>query len=271
MIDLKDYREQPDEGLFEKIQRRVAMRRVARTAGIVASVAVVGMAVWFAFSQNATTDQPQQAALVETGTTVTVADNTIAPTIGTVADNAPEQPIATNLAMSIDNTPEVAEITPLEEKAPDCWFSSEELESMIREIEAKMPGEKPAAPTEVAAVSEDTPTSASDVATVEQATESVKAGVQNPHYDNIIWAPNIIIPNGEIEENRVFSIQATSAITEFSLQIFNRRGMRVYSTADPSFRWNAANMPQGAYIWVATFRDTDGRPRREKGSVVVVR
>ena len=49
----------------------------------------------------------------------------------------------------------------------------------------------------------------------------------------------------------------------------------VYSTSDINAAWDAtvggAQVPQGAYVWVATFRDSDGVSRREAGTVTVVR
>ena len=40
-MDLRDYQEMPDQGLFEKIQRRLLLRRVAWWTGIVVAVAAV--------------------------------------------------------------------------------------------------------------------------------------------------------------------------------------------------------------------------------------
>ena len=46
-MDLRDYREMPDEGLFEKIERRVRLRRWTRLGGVVAAVVVLAAgAVW---------------------------------------------------------------------------------------------------------------------------------------------------------------------------------------------------------------------------------
>ena len=46
-MDLRDYREMPNEGLFEKIERRVRLRRLVRVGGVAAAAAVVTVAaVW---------------------------------------------------------------------------------------------------------------------------------------------------------------------------------------------------------------------------------
>ena len=55
-MDLKDYREQPDSGLFEGITRRVRRRRLMRmggaAAGVVAVAAVLCVALWPASEDN---------------------------------------------------------------------------------------------------------------------------------------------------------------------------------------------------------------------------
>ena len=275
MKDLKDYREQPDKGLFEKIQRRLAVRRAMRIGGTVLAGVAVAVVAFNVVSVLALQDRrdvgQQQMAAGESRKAVVMAENTVAPTPEAVTDNAREQIVNTTVAMPLDTTPAVAVATLPEEKAPDSWLGRDELEAMIRQTEALIPGEQPAAQAETVADNDSKTAAVPDENKEKQSTEAVKSSPLNPHYDNIIWTPNVIVPGGEVEENRVFSISASSEITNFSLQVFNRRGMRVYSTVDTDFKWDAAGMPQGAYVWVATFRDTDGHPRQEKGSVVVVR
>lgn len=274
MKDLKDYREQPDKGLFEKIQRRLAVRRAMRIGGTVLAGVAVAVVAFFQFKFSVFSFSESRLLKTETENlnfTAVMAENTVAPTPEAVTDNAREQIVNTTVAMPLDTTPAVAVATLPEEKAPDCWLGRDELEAMIRQTEALMPGEQPAGQAETVADNDGKSAAVPDEEKEKQSTEAVKSSPQNPHYDNIIWAPNVIVPGGEVEENRVFSISASSEITNFSLQVFNRRGMRVYSTVDTDFKWDAAGMPQGAYVWVASFRDTDGHPRQEKGSVVVVR
>lgn len=276
-MNLKDYRETPDEGLFEKIERRLAVRRAARIGGTVlagVAVAVVAFAVVSVLAlQDKREGDQQQLAAVVSQEPVVVAENNVAPATEVVADNAQEQPVRTIELMPIDTTSDVAEATMQEERTPDCWLSTVELEEMIRQVENTLPKEKPQ--PAVAAAPEAKPAEVVEPTPEVQPTENIKSGQPTPHYDNIIWAPNIIVPGGDVEENRTFSIKATSELKNFNLQIFNRGGHRIYNTADPAFRWNGtyngSPVPQGAYVWVATFRDTDGNPRVEKGSVVVVR
>ena len=90
-----------------------------------------------------------------------------------------------------------------------------------------------------------------------------------------LWAPNVIIPDGDQEENRTFSLRFSDEVTGFKLYIFNRNGRQVAYSNDPAYRWDATHsgtrLPQGTYVWVAQFRDSHDRPVQKKGTVTVRR
>ena len=90
-----------------------------------------------------------------------------------------------------------------------------------------------------------------------------------------VWAPNVIIPDGDQEENRTFSLRFSDEVIGFKLYIFNRNGRQVAYSNDPAYRWDATHsgtrLPQGTYVWVAQFRDSHDRPVQKKGTVTVLR
>ena len=98
---------------------------------------------------------------------------------------------------------------------------------------------------------------------------------ENLHEDNLFWTPNIIVPSGDVDANRTFSVKFTSAVSNFHIYIYNRAGHQVYQTSDPSFVWDGTSkgttLPQGAYIWVMKFRDSAGKPHEERGTVTIIR
>lgn len=264
MIDLKDYREQPDDGLFEKIRRRMAVRRALRIGGTalacltVAGIVVAAVSV-FALQDKRSAD-PIAVHLTETDeVAVTMPD----------AETA-DAPVTDAVAAATETNVPALPVTMPETEAISFQEEPSTLAETLRQLMPEPVVVEPVAPRTPASEHHNEAIEDSTVIS-ENGVAAPKAATPQPHYDNIIWAPNIIVPGGEVEENRVFGIEATSTLTQFNLQIFNRRGMRVFSTSDPAFRWDAAQMPQGAYVWVASFRDSDGRPRQEKGTVVVVR
>ena len=95
------------------------------------------------------------------------------------------------------------------------------------------------------------------------------------HEDDLVWAPNVIVPNGDVDDNRTFKLKYSSEVTQFQIFIYNRGGRLVFNSDDPAFTWDGTSrgtaLPQGAYVWVAKFRDSTGHPREEHGTVTIIR
>ena len=213
-MDLRDYREMPDEGLFGKIERRVSMRRWMRIGAVVlAVVAVAGVAVALYPKQTSTIkQQPVQLALAEpqqeelTVMTVEPQPTVMEPVVKVQSEVA---------AASVTPTAEVRE----EEVVYDCVFGNPlPAENPQRVVEDRNPVTVSGAVPEPA-VSEEAP--------VVENTPVEKGGTpapSTPHYDNLLWAPNAIAPAADVDENRVFKVTATSAVSHFHLIIPIRIG-----------------------------------------------
>ena len=269
-MNWKEYTETPDEGQFEAIQKRLRVRRAWRIGGgvaVLAAVAVVA-AVALAPKEEATVSEPEMAVLVEpktiVGDTEEMADNNTAAV--SVATPVPERNVAVELpepqmqmvAVAEPAEMNVATTSPLAVPAvaPRRAVPVTKAEDKGNAQEVQEQGSS----TEAAA-----------------STDAKFGGIEPEpyHEDNLLWAPNIIVPSGDKEENRVFKVIASSELQDFRMHIYNRGGRLVYSTSDIHAAWDATvggtMVPQGAYVWVATFRDSDGVSRREAGTVTVVR
>ncbi|MBR1766900.1 MAG: gliding motility-associated C-terminal domain-containing protein [Bacteroidales bacterium] len=281
MKNLKDYKVQPDEGLFEKIERRVRRRRMARVAGgIGAFCAAAAVGVWVVSAVGPQTDTVEQKPLA----VVQEKPSTEGPVVPT-AEVCPMAPVAAEPAFA----GEAGEELPRPVAAVE-GRSSDEQQPSVAAVAVPTPEAEPqnvAASPSVAAspvANAEVRPAASEAAepqhpgTRTDDAPSVKGSDPSSrpvHYDNIMWAPNIIVPSGDVDENRTFKVKFTSEVSEFRIVIFNRGGRQVFNSTDPAFEWdgtgNGGEMPQGAYVWVAKFRDSDNRPRQEKGTVVIVR
>lgn len=270
-MNLKDYEQMPDEGLFEKIERRLRVRRVLTVAVVTAVVAAVAsVAVWMA--------APHQ-------------DSAAGREIAAERQTLPEQEAATLLPAAEVPATEVApkeRMVAAEPRRTEVNKTEETpvalQEERVRTDEPKQ-GQQPVSPradvkpveTPVAELVPVTPMADSSV-TVPAAAAPAKGGQQveqQPHYDNILWAPNAILPDGDNDRVRQFKVIATSAVTDYRIHIYNRGGRQVYTSTDINAAWDATfdgeRLPQGTYVWVARFRDSDGVVRQEKGTVTVVR
>ena len=276
-MNLKDYEMKPDDGLFEKIQHRLAVRRTLRIGGAalaaVVAVGVAAIALWPKTSvdevamvvaqptESVVSCQPSVASRKwPVGNGQKTDDVDVAKSTSQAVNQSGSQVITNQSADDLSD---------LVQMLPQGLPAIAQLDEAAAEEYAN---QMHCAPVYIGpADAEDT----TSPAIVIQSTKEQKATEPMPHYDNVIWAPNVIIPDGEIDDNRNFVIKATSQITDFKLHIYNRNGRRIYLTSDPQFAWNGTmngvRVPQGAYVWVATFRDSDGVMRQEKGTVTVLR
>lgn len=275
-MDLKDYRVQPDEGLYGKIESRLRRRRMARVgAGVTAACTVVA-GVLLALPGGKAEEAPQ-------------------PMVAQVAEMSAVQQVVPQERQQ--GMPDV-EVVAFKEVVPDC--SVRPVPIAEKEAEVKATAEEPVRSTsEVDAIAQPIvslsapvketvvvpqKTVAQKKATEPKAEEpqaeetpTTKSDPSTPplHIDDLMWAPNVIVPDGDVEENRSFVLKFSSDVTDFQLFIYNRGGRQIYNTTDPSFAWDGTShgtaMPQGAYVWVAKFRDSTGKMHQEKGTVTLLR
>ena len=274
-MDLKEYSVKPDEGLYEKIERRVYRRRWVRVGGVVAAVAVVALvAVWLMPKTDAAMEEPNVVAITEMPSVIT--DNLSA-----------DQPLTeTSIVETTHNTGNGG----ADVKSPSASTSLPTADVPLATLGNTTPAIiQPSLPTTVVKPEETPVAELILVGRAEQenretgngsdATVSAVKGDEPtptpPHYDNVLWAPNIIFPMADDADNRVFKVQSTSVVSDFYLVVYNRGGRQVFSTNDINRSWDATRdgspVSQGTYVWVARFRDSDGVVRQEKGTVTVIR
>lgn len=292
-MNLKDYREQPDEGLFEKIAHRVRRRRMLRRAGataaVVAVIAVLCVVMWPEGKKNEGAELAQQLPSGTTGPqeqpenaeggqpaqvpTAQASQDAVKEPAATVAPgNSMVTPPAVAKSNGTDGegeadlttlVPNFSHVTAADLSVPTA--PQQELKywrGCINDGSRRVEVEKVDADNK-------------SHATTPHASDAAKTGEPPLHEDNLFWAPNVIVPSGDVEANRTFGMKFTSPVSQFQIHIYNRGGREVYHSSDPSFSWDgtAKGTPvtQGAYIWVVKFRDSDGKPREGGGTVTVIR
>lgn len=283
-MNLKEYNHQPDEGLFEKIEQRMRRRRIMRRSAMVAAIAAVGMLVWALSGERKVESgkwkaqsgevaavsslQPEEMPFVAYARTEK-ADERVA----VVEQKAEKQPQSADIVVASSKANN-------DETAPEVGAPAKEESGMPREAVvvpgatrvAAVPAAVDAVPADVAATDEIDGSQIAVETPERQMSPSPNSSTDN---ESLIWVPNIILPNGDRDENRTFRIKKKGNISEFEIRIFNRRGMQLFSSNDPAFVWNATyggqQVPQGAYVWVIGYRDDTGKPHTEKGTITVVR
>lgn len=278
-MDWKNYKVEPEDDMFEKIAHRLRVRRAWRIGGIGAGVALLALALLLlapmgadnnvsSVSQAAVAESPDSGIDVVEQPLVTNSEALQSMRQQTVVAEARQQQslivqndAVGNDAVTVSDETDIADILPR---------TSLEVKPVVEQQNPPML----CTPVLLATVND----SVKPDILVETPAASPKSGQPQPepyHEDNLIWVPNIIVPNGDIDENRYFRIVTSSPVSDFNIHIYNRGGRLLFDSNDPSFTWNATHngipVPQGAYVYVATFRDTDGTPRQQTGTVTVVR
>lgn len=287
-MDLKDYREQPDNGLFEKIALRVRRRRLMRMGGAVAGVVAVAAVLCVVLWPSSEADTPQagpQVALQLPSQEATPATDAMS------GQQAAEMP-GTESATTENNDVPVAEALPSQTRSQVAEEKSAESEADLtalvpsythRTADLSLPT-PPQQELKRGCINDGTVIVGREKADADNepqqpaaqpTQEPVKAGEQPLHEDNLFWAPNIIVPSGDVDGNRTFGMKFTSTVTDFQIYIYNRGGRQVFHSTDPAFEWDGtmkgSAVMQGAYVWVMVFRDTTGKQHVERGTVTVIR
>ncbi len=102
---------------------------------------------------------------------------------------------------------------------------------------------------------------------------SVIQALVYPSCENELVFPTAFTPNSD-DQNEVFRpIQniAIHQINNFELLIFNRRGNKIFTTNDYKTGWNGGDYPMDTYFYLATYNAYNGKLKRKKGTVTLIR
>ena len=254
---LSQYTEQPDEGLFDRIQRRLVRRRMWRwSAAAAAAVLVAGAILWTVVDRTA-------------GTPTSVAPHApVGPEMATI------EPARTESQAEITSQPASSPLVKSQTKILTELPPPQPMQQMVGQTTApSLPAATASAP-EYFAVSDLLPSEQEPVA---HDADPLPMAATSPASSQTayLWAPNAIVPSDADERNRVFRVHSSGTLTAFRLYIYNRAGRQVFSTDDIEREWDATfggqPLPGGAYVWVATFRDAQNQSHTERGSIAVLR
>ena len=289
-MELKDYREMPDAGLYEKIERRLVMRRRVRgtvwTAVAVVMVAVVTIAVWPHRHDVATEAEADSGvaqlrhneydAAHRIAEAVTASSQDEDPQTSRDADRETRvpHPAATVHEESTAAPTAMSTVSPIAHatQEPAMSHSSQRPVAVSQPMPKSLSGEGENASLQSKAEMDDVV-----VVTASFDADPVKSPSAPSDNGSMFWAPNVMAPDGEVDDNRTFHFVFSDAtgVSDFRVQIYNRGGRRLYTSTDPLFRWDGRHhgemLPQGTYVWVVQYRDAEGHKHQEKGTVTLIR
>jgi len=284
-MNLKQYTHQPDPGLFDTIQRRLRRRRLIRVgSAVAAAVAVCGVATALLLGRPAADEdtvqlasaqpQPSVSAQAPVAAAQPAADPQAPSQAAAQPARQPEPSAVSAAATAAPSQPAaIASATPSVPSAQSPSAAVTPKAAAPAAVQPSVMAEAPALSTDTSNSTSFTPHSTFLTPHSSLTPPASKSEVETDGVD--VWAPNVIVPDGDVEENRTFGLRFSSEVSDFKLYIFNRNGRQLLYTSDPLFRWdgtcNGTRLPQGAYVWVAQFRDSKGNPVQKKGTVTLLR
>jgi gliding motility-associated-like protein len=88
------------------------------------------------------------------------------------------------------------------------------------------------------------------------------------------FIPRAFTPNRD-GNNDVFRPIHSPYLTNYVMEVYNRWGQRVYADKDVHKGWdgtaNGSPLPSGTYVWMIRYEDFEGRVKRLKGDVLLIR
>ncbi len=83
-----------------------------------------------------------------------------------------------------------------------------------------------------------------------------------------LFVPNVITPNGDLK-NEFFEV-ISEGVADMRIILFNRYGDRIFTSTDPTFKWDANNTSTGIYYWYLQYTSCANERREMKGSVHII-
>lgn len=279
--NLKNYTEQPDAEVWQKINGEMHKGRVRRqTIGAAVGVAMVAAAVVLMLRPAAPVEHPSAAPA---GPAAAVA----------MAQTEYQQPVAQPTAV-IDVGPE----TSVRQQTVEVQFQVSEPVPAVQSVQAAVvqaeqvvsdhavtvtrqasvaPAEVPAAVQQSVTHSAVQSEAAQPVAEQQQTIEA-KSGVAGKIQDTILWLPNVFVPGSDDPEVNSFRARLnkpSSYVSNFKMTIFNRGGHQVFHSNDINVGWNGTYngqaLPQASYVYIIYYTDKDRVQHQRKGTITLVR
>lgn len=87
-----------------------------------------------------------------------------------------------------------------------------------------------------------------------------------------LFVPNAFTPLSD--KNNLFK-PAQAAVSDYRMNIYNRQGVLLFDSEDITHGWDGRSKgevcPSGTYVYVISFRDTEGKPHTQKGTLMLLK
>ena len=274
---LKNFSEQPPEAMWDNISKQVAK---PRHTGLVVSIVAVtlvlaGFVALLVSAPKGSTSKTSQA-LSQTKNT----ENSLA--VNTSKSEQSKTPFySAKTPKEINETPFYSDETAKEQNhsaATNLQGENLQISTVQTKQEnasSKNPNIIAAEPKKVEKIRNGNPLPQKTVSINRELKTDTQKAPEISQRDTVrsqLFVPNAFTPLSD--KNNLFK-PAQADVSDYRMNIYNRQGVLLFDSEDITHGWDGRSKgevcPSGTYVYVISFRDTEGKPHTQKGTLMLLK
>lgn len=274
---LKNFSEQPPEAMWDNISKQVAK---PRHTGLVVSIVAVtfvlaGFVALLVSAPKGSTSKASQA-LPQTKNT----ENSLA--VNTSKSEQSKTPFySAKTPKEINETPFYSDETAKEQNhsaATNLQGENLQISTVQTKQEnasSKNPNIIAAEPKKVEKIRNGNPLPQKTASINRELKTDTQKAPEISQRDTVrsqLFVPNAFTPLSD--KNNLFK-PAQADVSDYRMNIYNRQGVLLFDSEDITHGWDGRSKgevcPSGTYVYVISFRDTEGKPHTQKGTLMLLK
>ena len=274
---LKNFSEQPPEAMWDNISKQVAK---PRHAGLVVSIVAVtlvlaGFVALLVSAPKGSTSKTSQT-LSQTKNT----ENSLA--VNTSKSEQSKTPFySAKTPKEINETPFYSDETAKEQNhsaATNLQGENLQISTVQTKQEnasSKNPNIIAAEPKKVEKIRNGNPLPQKTASINRELKTDTQKAPEISQRDTVrsqLFVPNAFTPLSD--KNNLFK-PAQADVSDYRMNIYNRQGVLLFDSEDITHGWDGRSKgevcPSGTYVYVISFRDTEGKPHTQKGTLMLLK
>lgn len=274
---LKNFSEQPPEAMWDNISKQVAKpRHTGLVVSIVAVTLVLAGFVALLVSAPKDSQSKTSQALSQTKNT----ENSLA--VNTSKSEQSKTPFySAKTPKEINETPFYSDETAKEQNhsaATNLQGENLQISTVQTKQEnasSKNPNIIAAEPKKVEKIRNGNPLPQKTASINRELKTDTQKAPEISQRDTVrsqLFVPNAFTPLSD--KNNLFK-PAQADVSDYRMNIYNRQGVLVFDSEDITHGWDGRSKgevcPSGTYVYVISFRDTEGKPHTQKGTLMLLK
>lgn len=274
---LKNFSEQPPEAMWDNISKQVAK---PRHTGLVVSIVAVtlvlaGFVALLVSAPKGSTSKTSQA-LSQTKNT----ENSLA--VNTSKSEQSKTPFySAKTPKEINETPFYSDETAKEQNHSAATNLQGEnlhistVQTKQENASSKNPNIIAAEPKKVEKIRNGNPLPQKTASINRELKTDTQKAPEISQRDTVrsqLFVPNAFMPLSD--KNNLFK-PAQADVSDYRMNIYNRQGVLLFDSEDITHGWDGRSKgevcPSGTYVYVISFRDTEGKPHTQKGTLMLLK